>query len=362
MDPTNAKRGRISILGDVPGTISPHLFEKDDPSPPPNDQEALPVSEQKVQQLREKAAKPALQHKKVKSTAEQLFDLSWNLDVMQQKEDEPPSAPGGAFTGSQDAPVANWEGLAKNAASLARRHESSILVEEPTDDPEQPLMTDPQPSRSSGAPDRMRRLLARAQSTRHLMDGNDDDEDEEEEKQRFDWPNSHKARSTVSRTSNAATTKVKARYKDFEEWLVMDQMSFRTFVKIALLYVIIPGTALASLLYYGFDNPPCGYTVCKLPPQTNTNSSFVLVVASASVSWWLMFLLARQVVTLSLAIGTQAFLVDYLAIRTKLIVKAFSPLISLFVIQSKGWPLTLIFWGFYDFLLLYGRHHFAEHW
>jgi len=40
----------------------------------------------------------------------------------------------------------------------------------------------------------------------------------------------------------------------------------------------------------------------------------------------------------------------------------FGPLVTLVVLQSKGWPVTLFFWGVYDFGLLYGKYEFAKHW
>ena len=57
----------------------------------------------------------------------------------------------------------------------------------------------------------------------------------------------------------------------------------------------------------------------------------------ATGSWWLVFV-ARQCLTLELALLTQFFLIDALALRSRWVVRLFGPLLTLFLINSKGMP------------------------
>jgi hypothetical protein len=121
-----------------------------------------------------------------------------------------------------------------------------------------------------------------------------------------------------------------------------------THCKVALLYVIIPSTAVAAILFYLSGNPPCGAdsdgnNVCHPPLKTNSTAAEVFV--SASASWWVLFIFVRQVITLTLALATMHFVVDYLAIRTKLFAWTLGPLVTLFIVLSRGWCLTLFFWA-----------------
>ena len=57
----------------------------------------------------------------------------------------------------------------------------------------------------------------------------------------------------------------------------------------------------------------------------------------ATGSWWLVFV-ARQCLTLELAHLTEFFLIDGLALRSRWVVRLFGPLLTLFLINSKGMP------------------------
>lgn len=72
----------------------------------------------------------------------------------------------------------------------------------------------------------------------------------------------------------------------------------------------------------------------------------------ASYSWWFLFLGVRQVITFSLALITQAFIIDYLALSSRLLLNSIGPVLTLFVVQSKGWPFLTIFWAAWDLVLL----------
>ena len=59
---------------------------------------------------------------------------------------------------------------------------------------------------------------------------------------------------------------------------------------------------------------------------------------------------------------TEFVLVELMALKTGLMIRVLGPLITLVVVQSKGWPFTLTWWGFYDLCMLSGDGPFANHW
>lgn len=110
----------------------------------------------------------------------------------------------------------------------------------------------------------------------------------------------------------------------------------------------MPATAVSALLFYAGGNPPTGRGVD--------------INAAASASWWILFMCVRQVVTLLLSIMTQAIVIDFLGLETKILLRMLGPVLSLLIVQSKGWPCILMFWAVYDFILLHGDWQFAHHW
>lgn len=56
------------------------------------------------------------------------------------------------------------------------------------------------------------------------------------------------------------------------------------------------------------------------------------------------------------------FSVDFLSIRSSFSIQAFGPWLTLFIMQSRGWPFLLFWWGVLDFALLAGVHPFFSHW
>ena len=204
----------------------------------------------------------------------------------------------------------------------------------------------------------------------------------------------------LKRTNN----RVIANYKDFEDWLVHAKGGYREYIKVGLFYFIIPLTGAAAVCYYIAGNPPCGTTsqcVSKLEQNrfysidadsvverfpilgtaANVASNVTAsgnstsarnqpkvsvdelrgLLETAAISWWLLFVV-RQIITFSLAHLIQAILVEYLALRSKVCVVMFGPFVTLFLVQSKGWPLLMFLWALLDFLLLYGKTRLAAHW
>lgn len=95
-------------------------------------------------------------------------------------------------------------------------------------------------------------------------------------------------------------------------------------------------------------------SVVAQPPQPSSAGG------DATYSWWIIFLLVRQVMTFGLARGVQ-FLIVALSLRVNggyLV----GPLCKLFILQARGIPLQLVVWVLLDFALLFGDGRFPNHW
>jgi hypothetical protein len=131
--------------------------------------------------------------------------------------------------------------------------------------------------------------------------------------------------------------------------------SIYLYCKVVLLYLILPATGIAAILFHFADNPPTGYDVINVEgPRVRS--------PNASASWWLLFLGVRQVITAMMAKGTELIVIDFLSMRVRTTLRLLGPWITLMIIQSKGWPFLIFAWGMYDFCLLYGDHPFYDHW
>lgn len=115
-------------------------------------------------------------------------------------------------------------------------------------------------------------------------------------------------------------------------------------------FLIFPATCVAALLFYILSNPPMqvGYN-----PDNKT---------FPSISWFILFLCVRQAITFSLARATEILLIDLVALKTRLMIRVLGPLITLVVVQSKGWPFIITWWAVYDLCMLSGEGGFANHW
>jgi hypothetical protein len=112
----------------------------------------------------------------------------------------------------------------------------------------------------------------------------------------------------------------------------------------SLAYVTFPALVVAAILYYGVGNPALDFM-----PQDST------------ISWWLLFF-ARQGVTFEIAVILQHVVVEGLALRTKWLVFAFGPLVTLGFIQAKGWPLIAVLWSLIDLCVLHGDNVWQQNW
>ena len=157
-------------------------------------------------------------------------------------------------------------------------------------------------------------------------------------------------RSMANRFCRKAMNEAQGDWETFGKFLGDRKLSIATYVKHVFLWLVLPATSVAAVLYYGLSNPSMstGYD-----PDTKSYPS---------VSWFILFLCVRQTITFSLAKMTEIFLIDFLALKTRFLLRILGPLFTLLIVQAKGWPLTLSFWAIYDLAMLSGTGGFANHW
>jgi hypothetical protein len=142
--------------------------------------------------------------------------------------------------------------------------------------------------------------------------------------------------------------KIKDEWDTVQKFLKPRQSAVYLYLKITIIYLVLPLVGIAAILFHVADNPPTG----KGP-------DFETTIPSAA--WWLLFIV-RQVCTFSLAKMMETFIVDFLSLQTQFTLRVFGPVVTLLVVQSKGWPFMMTMWGIWDFALLAGDHSFARHW
>lgn len=149
-------------------------------------------------------------------------------------------------------------------------------------------------------------------------------------------------------TMNVANDTLNENWESWTSFFQPRKENVWSYVKLVALYVIIPLTGIAAILYYLVNNPPTGIS------QDGSSGS------KASTSWWLLFV-ARQVITFSLALLMQLLLIDFLALGTRIVLRLCGPILTLLIVQSKGYPFVIFWWSIFDFSMLYGGE-FARHW
>ena len=141
---------------------------------------------------------------------------------------------------------------------------------------------------------------------------------------------------------------VKNEWDAFNIFLRPRKSTIYSYSKMVLFYIWLPALGVASLLYHIFENPPTG----RNPP---------IDPDKASASWWIIFICIREVFLFLMAKCTEGFIIDYLSLQTRTTLRLCGPLITLLIVQSKGWPFVLFFWGLYNFALVTGSMPFSNH-
>jgi hypothetical protein len=131
------------------------------------------------------------------------------------------------------------------------------------------------------------------------------------------------------RLISSAADKVKDDLEAWQNFFSPRSDTFWVYVKRMLLYVVAPFTGIAAVLFYFATNPPTGKSEDGDPGDM------------ASASWWLLFVV-RQVVTFSIALGLQSLIIDFLCVGSRLMVHCLGPVLTLLIVQSKGWPFVTV--------------------
>lgn len=269
--------------------------------------------------------------------------------------------------------------FAANAVTLLKRAQSNRKEESETQSAE----TEVPKKQDAASKWKALRQQVQVVGAAKLAGKKNDDVDEEvgmeEERPEEEQAYSNSARNTKKAGKlGRAKEVIKSEYHDFEEWVRFSRQGIYDYIKAVLMWSILPSTGVAAILFYLTNNPPCGtreqciaqqlsITNANITNATDTGNSLLALFSKnrsdvASISWWLLFLGVRQVLTLSLARATQAWMVDFLALRTRWFVKIFGSRMTLLLVQAKGWPFILFWWGVYDLCFLYGDNPFARHW
>ena len=183
--------------------------------------------------------------------------------------------------------------------------------------------------------------------------------------------------------------------REFREIIGSNRSGMWRYIRLRLMYIIIPATGLACLLYYVFENPtgiididdPTDDDISgnstnttndddhwiDILPELRNSTEIILAAASptptptvedgeeeqASVSWLILFIAVRQVITWMMATGLQFFIV---ACATKLSYGYVGPITRLVILQAQGMPLQFMLWSVIDFAILQGSGQFVKHW
>jgi hypothetical protein len=143
------------------------------------------------------------------------------------------------------------------------------------------------------------------------------------------------------------------------QWVGFKKDSLFSYIRRALVFAILPATGIAALLFYVGDNPPCGsqeeclkgQRLAEMIPRNNSTEgdggspldnlfgSRGVRYNSPSVSWWILFIGVRQVITLGLARLLEAIIIDFWVMRSKWASRILGPYLSLLIVQAKGWPI-----------------------
>mmetsp|Transcript_12012 Transcript_12012/g.19295 ORF Transcript_12012/g.19295 Transcript_12012/m.19295 type:complete len:1206 (-) Transcript_12012:575-4192(-) len=188
-----------------------------------------------------------------------------------------------------------------------------------------------------------------------LSGDSEDEQEPSERKSRFLWMKKRKRVNPFRHLPYA--NKVKEEWEVFNNFLRPRKSSLYTYVKIILMYIMIPSALIAAILFYLAGNPPDGKC-----PNPNVGCAGASRKARPSASWWVLFIGCREVVILCLSKLTESFVIDFLALRTQSTLRLFGPMFTLLLVQWKGWPFLLFCFGMYNFALIVGDSPFSNHW
>jgi hypothetical protein len=129
--------------------------------------------------------------------------------------------------------------------------------------------------------------------------------------------------------------------RDIQAAVSPQQFSTYGFFKVGLLFILLPCTGVAFILFYLAGNPPTG-----IVDSDRSKEEGILINKDgdeisgdvASASWWLLFIGVRHMSLLLLAKFFEVVIIDILSVRTKCSLQLLGPWATLFILQTKGWP------------------------
>lgn len=125
--------------------------------------------------------------------------------------------------------------------------------------------------------------------------------------------------------------------RNVDEFLQPRRQSLWTFIK-ATTFIILPCLGVSFLFYYVLDNPnTTRFTGGRNVPSEDTDDENDSE-GKASISWWILFLGVRQVVTFSLAHFLELVFVDFICLEQRWSLVCFGPTLTL-LSKLVGWRL-----------------------
>jgi len=144
--------------------------------------------------------------------------------------------------------------------------------------------------------------------------------------------------------------------REFMAFFATRKASFLSYVALVCT-IAVPSLLVAGLLFYVAGNPPTGRVDLEASRLNGTlvnDRGEQISRSDVSASWWLLFLGVRQVVTLSLAQVTQFLIIDFLCVGRIWTSKIFGPVVTLLIVQSRGWPMVVFWWSIYNLAMNHG--------
>eukprot|EP00536_Pseudo-nitzschia_multiseries_P009481 jgi/Psemu1/325666/estExt_fgenesh1_pg.C_2640022 len=159
--------------------------------------------------------------------------------------------------------------------------------------------------------------------------------------------------------------------QDIEFFLKPRSPTFLSYLK-NLCWLILLATVTAATFFYVGSNPPLDYisdvelsknTTCSYFPnpknKANDDDGDGL---KASYSWWILFMLVRLPITLTIAWSLEIFVIEFIILECRWVGSCMGPTFTLLIVQANGWPAVLFFWSLCNIAMLYGTSRFANHW
>jgi len=150
--------------------------------------------------------------------------------------------------------------------------------------------------------------------------------------------------------------------REFMAFFATRKTSFLSFVSLVC-YMSVPSLLVSGLLFYWAGNPPTGridLETSRLNGTLVNDRGEQVSPSDVSASWWLLFLGVRQMMTLSLAQVTQFFIIDFLCVGRRWTSKIFGPVVTLLIVQSRGWPMVVFWWSIYNLGMNYGTNEVSD--